>query len=94
MAFTRIQQLDGFDTGSGGGINNNPQFWYEDIALLVNEPSTNQLLEKNIIFQGLELTALVGKEGAGQDEEAMVVLQCPPYIESLIEKFRNDPPPS
>lgn len=93
MAFTRIRELDGFNTGAGGGMSGSPQFWQEDIAVLVNQPDTDQLLERNIIFQGLQLTGLVGKRNAHLDDNAMVVLQCPPYAVSLVEKFKNDPPP-
>lgn len=90
MAFTRVQELDQFDAGNGGSDDGSPKYWHEDILLLINEENPQTIVERNVIFQGNELTALMSGHTTHLTMQNMIVVKCPPYFKPLEERFKND----
>lgn len=98
MAYTRLKELDGFDKGTGSEITDTPIHWWSDVLRLINQGDFEGIFEVNVIFQGFNLTALVGKdpkkikEDPVLNKETMVVLACPPYRVPNIPKTEEDRP--
>ena len=78
MAITQMKELAGFNTGAGSGNSITPRYWHQDIAFLIDQESTEELIEKNVIFQGEEQTVLVGLDNPAAED--FVLLPCPPYL--------------
>lgn len=88
MAWTRIKELDAFDTGPGVDPGDSPIFWYQDVIALMAQPDFEKLIQKNAYFRGEPACVLVGKVDAGNDEDAIAVISCPPIRIPYDEKFK------
>lgn len=87
MAYTRVGRIDHFDAGNGGPNRGNPTYWPEDILFLINEENPRNIVERNIIFKGKEITGMMSEKTTTKDVNNLVIVKCPPYFKPLEEIF-------
>ncbi|MBK8562433.1 MAG: hypothetical protein IPN76_03565 [Saprospiraceae bacterium] len=81
MNLVRVMEAQ-LDAGSGN-LANNPRYYVEDvIAMRDNQYGTRDAEQVNVIYQGQEVTALIGLDGQGNRinlRSELLILPCPPY---------------